>query len=215
MTKARAGREIYCVITDAYGNSVTTNTAKLIRATEELAITEQPTDSEALLGESYCVTVEAKGEGLKYQWYFRNAGADIWYKSGVRDNTYDDVMTKARAGREIYCVITDAYGNTVTSDIVKLIAVPKVELKLLGQSYESAVMGERYCVTVEAEGDGLKYQWFFRNAGSNKWYKSGVTDNTYDDVMTKARANREVYCVIADAFGNQIITEVVTLIVEK
>ena len=124
-------------------------------------------------------------------------------------------MTKARNGREVYCVITDTYGNTVTTDVVKLMAVPSVELKLLGQSYESAAMGERYCVTVDAQGDGLKYQWYFRNAGSGKWYKSGVRDNTYDDVMTKARANREVYCVITDAFGSQIVTDAVTLTPKK
>ena len=53
------------------------------------------------------------------------------------------------------------------------------------------------------------------NAGSKEWYKSGVTDNTYDDVMTSARANREVYCVITDAFGNQITTEVITLELRK
>jgi uncharacterized protein YecE (DUF72 family) len=216
MTKARAGREIYCVITDANGNKVTTDVVKLIRvAKEELQITSQPTDQTAAFGEMFCATVGAQGEGLKYQWYLRNAGSDKWYKSSVRDNTYDDVMTKARNGREIYCVITDALGNTVTTDIVKLIAVPSVKLKLLGQSYESAVMGERYCVTVDAEGDGLQYQWYFRNAGSDKWYKSSVKDNTYDDVMTKARANREVYCVINDAFGNQFITEVITLELRK
>ena len=61
----------------------------------------------------------------------------------------------------------------------------------------------------------LKYQWYFRNAGSGKWYKSGVRDNTYDDVMTKARANREVYCVITDAFGSQIVTDAVTLTPKK
>jgi hypothetical protein len=76
-------------------------------------------------------------------------------------------------------------------------------------------MDERYCLTVEAQGDGLKYQWYFRNAGSDKWYKSSVKDNTYDDVMTKARANRDVYCVITDLYGNQITTEVMTLIVNN
>ena len=65
------------------------------------------------------------------------------------------------------------------------------------------------------QGDVLTYQWYFRNAGSKEWYKSGVTDNTYDDVMTSARANREVYCVITDAFGNQIMTEVITLELSK
>ena len=215
MTRARAGREVYCVITDVHGNSVTTDVVTLVRIPIKLEIISQPTDASACFDERFCATVEAKGEGLKYKWYFRNAGSDIWYTSGVRDNTYDDVMTKARNGREIYCVITDEYGNSVTTDVVKLIAVPKVELKLLGQIYESAVMGERYCVTVEAEGDGLSYQWYFRNAGTNAWYKSSVRDNTYDDVMTKARAGRDVYCVITDAFGNQVTTEVVTLELSK
>lgn len=215
MTKARAGREIYCVITDAYGNSVTTDVATLIRTPIQLKIISQPTDAFCCFGEKFCATVEAEGEGLKYRWYFRNAGSDIWYTSGVRDNTYDDVMIQARNGREIYCVITDEYGNSVATDVVRLTAVPKMELKLLGQTYESAVMGERYCVTVEAQGDGLKYQWYFRNAGTKQWFKSGVTDNTYDDVMTKARAGREVYCVITDAFGNQITTEVISLLLIK
>ena len=215
MTTARAGREVYCVITDTLGNTVTTDTVKLIRIPVKLEITSQPTDATAVFDEMFCATVKAKGEGLTYQWYYRNAGSDTWHKSGVRDNTYDDIMTKARNGREIYCVITDMWGNSVTTDIVKLTAVPKMELKLLGQSYESAAMGEHYCVTVNAQGEGLTYQWYFRNAGSEIWYKSGVRDNTYDDVMTKARANREVYCVITDAFGNQIVTEVVTLAVTE
>ena len=211
MTTARAGREVYCVITDAFGNKVKTDVVTLIRVPVKLEITIQPTDTTAAFGEMFCATVEAKGDGLKYQWYFRNAGTDTWYTSGVRDNTYDDIMTKARNGREVYCVVTDQWGNSVTTDTVKLIAVPMVELKLLGVSYESAAMGENYCATVEAEGEGLKYTWYFCNAGSDTWYRSGVTDNTYDDVMTKARANREVYCVITDAYGNQITTEVITL----
>lgn len=216
MTGARAGREVYCVIKDAYGNSVTTDVATLIRIPIKLEIVSQPTDAAAAFDEMFCATVEAEGEGLKYQWYFRNAGSNTWYTSGVRDNTYDDVMTKARNGREIYCVITDEYGNSVTTDIVKLTAVPKTPLNLLTQAENAyAAMGEDFCVTVEAEGEGLAYQWYFRNAGSDTWYKSSVRDNTYDDVMTKARANREVYCVITDAYGNQIVTEAVTLVLDN
>jgi lysophospholipase L1-like esterase len=211
MTTARAGREVYCVITDTFGNQVTTDIVKLVQVAVKLEIITQPTDATAAFGEIFCATVEATGDGLKYQWYFRNAGSDTWYTSGVRDNTYDDIMTKARNGREVYCVITDQWGNSVTTDTVKLIAVPSVELKLLGVSYESAAMGENYCLTVNAQGEGLKYTWYFCNAGSDTWYRSGVTDNTYDDVMTKARANREVYCVITDKYGNQVTTEAVTI----
>jgi hypothetical protein len=73
-------------------------------------------------------------------------------------------------------------------------------------------MAETFCVTVEAQGDGLKYQWYWRNVGSENWSISGQRDNTYDDVMTRARHNREVYCVITDIWGNTVTTETVTLI---
>ena len=128
---------------------------------------------------------------------------------------YDDIMTTSRANREIYCVITDMWGNSVTTDIVKLIPVASVELKLLDITYDAATMGESYCITVNAEGEMLTYTWYFRNAGSDEWYRSGVTDNTYDDVMTKSRANRDVYCVITDACGNKITTDVITLKVKN
>ena len=61
------------------------------------------------------------GNGLTYTWYFQNAGTNAWHKSGVTDNTYDDVMTKARAGRQVYCVVTDAWGHSVTTDTVTLV----------------------------------------------------------------------------------------------
>ena len=121
MTTARAGREIYCVITDVWGNKVTTNTVKLSRvASAELEIVEQPINVEAAMGETISTTVVAKGEGLKYRWYFRNAGDSNFYASSITTDTYATTMNKTRAGREIYCVITDAFGNKVTSEIVTL-----------------------------------------------------------------------------------------------
>ena len=215
MTTARMGREVYCVITDRLGNTVTTNTVKLVCVHRDLVITSQPTNDSANMGDLFCSTVEALGDGLKYQWYFRNAGTDEWLMSGVCDNTYDDVMTKSRANREIYCVITDMWGNSVTTDVVKLIPIASVELELLDVTYGAANIGERYCITVNAQGEMLTYTWYFRNAGSNEWCRSGVTDNTYDDVMTSIRANRDVYCVITDACGNQITTDIMMLKVKS
>ena len=215
LTKSRVDREVYCVITDKFGNKVTTDVAKLVRVPMKPEITQQPADAGASFGEEFCVTVEARGEGLKYQWYYRNAGSEKWRKSTVRDNTYDDTMTRARAGRQVYCVITDQYGNSITSQTATLNAVPTVELQLIDTTYDSAAIGERFCVTVNAQGDGLTYTWYFRNSWSSGWSKSTVRDNTYDDVMNRTRANRDVYCVVTDAYGNQMITEVITLTVNN
>lgn len=213
MTKARNGREIYCVITDMWGDSVTTDTVTLTATQDkELKITQQPENAEVKLGEVFSPTIQAEGDEVKYQWYFINAGTDTVRKSGQRDNTYDDVMTKARNGREVYCVVSDMWGNSVESDHVFLLGVPERELAITVQPEDDIVaMDEKYCVAVEAVGDNVKYQWYFQNAGSSAWYKSSVKDNTYDDVMTKARNGRKVYCVITDTLGNTVTTETVTI----
>ena len=215
MTKARHNREVYCVITDAWGNRLETDVATISGIPEvTLAITRQPENQTVTLGDMFNVTFEAQGEGLKYQWYIRQAGTKTWYTSAQKDNSYDDVMTKARHNRELYCVVTDAWGNTLeTSPVVVIMATPKHELAITAQpENESVRMGETFCVTVKAQGDELRYQWYWRQIGSQTWNISGQRDNTYDDVMTKARAGREVRCVITDIWGNTVTTETVTLV---
>lgn len=217
MTTARHNRELYCVITDAWGNSVATDTVTLVALPEhELAITAQPENTSVKLDEMFCVTVEAQGDSLKYQWYWRQVGSQNWNVSGQRDNSYDDVMTKARHNREVKCVITDMWGESVETEIVTITAIPENALAIVTEPTDAyAAMGENYCVTVEAVGDGLSYTWYFKNAGTNVWHTSSVKDNTYDDEMTKSRASREVYCVIADIWGNTVTTETVTLVCTK
>ncbi|MBQ5362246.1 MAG: hypothetical protein IIU63_02770, partial [Clostridia bacterium] len=86
-------------------------------------ITKQPTDVKVKMGEEFCVSVEAVGEGLTYTWYGWEANG-TFFQSSITDNTYDTVMTAARAGRRVYCVITDANGNSVTTNTVKIWLVP-------------------------------------------------------------------------------------------
>ena len=215
MTRARHNRELYCVVTDAWGNTVETSPVVVIMAAprHDLAITAQPENGSAKLGEMFCVTVEAQGDELRYQWYWRNVGSETWHVSGQRDNTYDDVMTKARHNREVKCVITDMWGESVETNVATITGTPTQTLAITQQPTDGhAKMGEGYFVEVIAQGDGLQYQWYFKNAGTNVWHTSSVRDNTYDDVMTKARAGRQVYCVVTDAWGHSVTTDTVTLV---
>ena len=108
------GNELYILSCDhSFENGICVGCGK---AQPGPVITHQPVNAEAKLGERYMVEVKVEGKELKYQWYFRNAGTEKWYKSSVKDNTYDDVMTKARANRDVYCVIKDAFGNQITTD---------------------------------------------------------------------------------------------------
>jgi len=111
------------VITDKYGNSVTTDTVTLRMETgaTELKITKQPEDVTVAEGETATVTVEVQGEGLTYKWYYKNPKGDVFFlTNSFTGDTYSVVMNTSRSGRQIYCVITDQYGNTVTTNTVTL-----------------------------------------------------------------------------------------------
>ena len=217
MCPEKSGREVYCVVTDKYGNTATTETVTLdmlIPEDYELQITSQPQDAYADVGENAVMSVAAEGAGLTYQWYIRNAGKDTWSKSAIRSDTYTVEMNKSREGRELYCVITDKYGNNVTSDHAFLhYDYPEgYELKITSQPQNaSARMGKTVRTSVTAEGEGLTYQWYGKDPGQEKFWKSGLTGTTYAYTMTDAKNGRQVYCVITDKYGSTVTSDTVTL----
>ena len=83
-------------------------------------ITTQPCNIFVDIGELAQTSVTVEGEGLKYQWYGRDPGQESFWKSGLTGDTYSVAMIPKKSGREIYCVITDKYGNSVKSDTVVL-----------------------------------------------------------------------------------------------
>ena len=111
------GRRVYCVITDKYGYSVQSKTFML---RESVSILTQPKAAKVAIGKTAKVTVKASGDGLTYTWYFKNAGKTKFSKSSVKSATYSTKMSKSVNGRQVYCVITDKYGNKVTTSTVKL-----------------------------------------------------------------------------------------------
>ncbi len=204
MTDAKSGRRVYCVITDRYGNEVKTKTVTL----SNLAITTQPKDATAANGKTISVTVKAEGQGLQYQWYHQEPDSSVFHKSSVTGNIYDYRMTAAKSGRQVYCVITDKWGNSVKTEVVTL-----SNLAITTQPKDAtAANGKTISVTVKAEGQGLKYQWYCKNPGGKSFGKSSITSATYSYAMTAAKSGRQVYCVITDKWGNTVKTNVVTLL---
>jgi len=213
MTATRDGRRVYCVVTDIYGNTVTTDTVTLHMAAQALTIVSQPESVTVAEGEYAVATVEATGTGLTYEWYFSDNGGKSFSKtSSFTGNTYKVKMTAARSGRQVYCVITDANGSSVTTDIA-VISMRAAALAIVSQPVSVTVAeGENAVVTVEATGTGLTYEWYFSDNGGVKFSKtSAFTGNTYKVKMTAARSGRQVYCVITDADGNSVKTNVATI----
>lgn len=213
-TLARDGREVYCVAKDSTGKTVTTDVVTLtVVPNEELEIVSQPTVVEGALDTTVSIKMDVKGDGLTYKWYFRDKGAKNFQKSSLKTATYDIKLTEARMDREVYCVITDAFGNMETSAVVTLKAVCTVDLKIIAQpTYEAVAVGETATVKMDVEGEYLTYAWYFINAGDTTPFKSSITDSEYSVALTEDRVGRQVYCVITDAFGESVQTETVTLV---
>ena len=209
MNASRAGRKLYCVVTNADGSSVTSKTATIYMGTT-LEITKQPVSTCVLGGETATVTVGAAGGGLRYQWYICNAGTTEFVKSSTKTATYSVQMDSSRAGRQLYCVVTDTNGcqvktNTVTLEMAAPVSIARQPVSV------TVPAGERAVVNVKATGKNLTYQWYICNAGSTEFVKSSTTTATYKVQMDSSRANRQLYCVVSDAFGNSVSTKTVKL----
>ncbi len=72
--------------------------------------------------------MKAEGQGLKYQWYFKKPGGKSFGKPSITTATYSYTMTAAKSGRQVYCVITDKWGNRVKTDVVTLFMVKPVAM---------------------------------------------------------------------------------------
>ena len=177
-------------------------------------ITKQPESVITGEGKTASVTVFAVGDGLTYAWYFKDPDKDVFSLSSNTTDTYTAVMNEWRNGRQVYCVVTDKYGNSKTSDTVTLTMYNS--LKITKQpTTKSVADGKTISVPVTAKGDGLTYTWYFKDAGKSSFSKSSITTNTYSTAMTEAKHNRQIYCVVADQYGNTLKTNTVSLKVLK
>ena len=156
------------------------------------------------------MTVNATGEGLTYKWYFKNKGdSKFTLTNSYKSNTYSLEMNGTRAGRQVYCVITDKYGNEVKTNTVTLGMAVKITKQPTTVSVQS---GKQAKVTVSASGEGKTYKWYIKNRGASKFSLStSFKGNSYYVTMNGERYGRQVYCVITDKYGNSVTTKTVTL----
>ena len=214
----RLKNEYCCFITDAAGNTVQTDVVCIVKSVEPVAISVQPVDCEGNIGDTVTFSVKATGTGLKYQWKYRLKGKTAWKNAGMDGSTTAAMSGEVNSDRqknEYCCFITDAAGNTVQTDVVYIVK-PVVTLAITTQpeNYLGNV-GDAVEFCVEAVGTGLTYQWKYRVKGKTAWANAGMTGKTTAKMtgeMTEARLGYEYCCVIKDASGATLQTDVVCMI---
>ena len=209
MDSARNGRKLYCVITDKYGRKIVSDTIT-IKMIKKLSIQKQPLDTKYYIGEKTDIKIEATGESVKYQWWVKNLGSNKFYKSSITGKKYITVMSDKSNGRKIYCVVSDKYGNKITSKTVTIGMKNKISVLKQPKS-SNCLSGNTVRLSVSAKGDGLKYQWWVRDRGSDRFYKSSIKSSEYKASMNEQRNGRYLYCEITDKYGCKVLTEIVSI----
>ena len=209
MSEATNGRQVYCVITDAENNVVKSATVTMTRPPQTLEIVTQPQDVVAENGKTVNITVEAKGDGLTCQWYYKNRTGSKFAASSYKGKTYSVGMSDANHYREVYCIVTDQYGNSVKTRTATM-SHPAVVLEITEQPQHGyAAMGDKFKITVGAKGDGLSYQWYYKDPGMKDFGVSVVKQASYSFEMVNFRNGRIYYCVITDMYGNSVQTDTI------
>ena len=217
LTASNSGRQLYCVVTDAYGNTAQTNTVSMSVAAQPapLAVTADLADFTGSVGDTASFTVQAEGDGLSYQWWVKSRTATKFSKSSVVSATYSVTLTAARNGNQLYCVVTDAYGNTAqTNTVTMTVSASQTPLAVTADLADfTGSVGDTASFTVLAQGDGLSYQWWVKSRTATKFSKSSVVSAAYSVTLTASNSGRQLYCVVTDAYGNTAQTNTVSMTV--
>ena len=197
-------RKVYCIVKDKYGNSVQSKTVVL---REAASITTQPKTAYAKKNATAKVTVKASGDSLKYTWYVKDSGKTKFTKSSITKSTYSAKITSTTKNRQVYCVVKDKYGKTVTSSKVYLREAVSITTQPKTVTVKKNATAK---VSIKASGDSLKYTWYIKKPGSSKYTKVS-TKSSYSVKMTSAVKNAYVYCVVKDKYGKTVTSSTVRL----
>ena len=219
MTYDRIGQEIYCVITDKYNHKVKTETITL-QATNPLNVTREPAAELTAknYGDIVTVFIGAEGVDLTYEWLIQYPGTSEKVSTGVLSNMYQLQVTKENEGSKIWCLISDKFENKCEVG-PSIVTVNKGSATDTEQSSTidiasqpinaSAEIGAKVQTSVQVTGDEVSYQWYCRESGQQDFEKTEITENTFQTMMTAKLHGSEVFCIITDEYGNEIITQTV------
>lgn len=122
-----SGRMFRCVITDANGNTLASNPAKLtLNGVHDVTVTSQPKNLSVKVGDTVNIPVVAKSSKsneLTYQWQVSSTG-ETWKNTtviGYNTSALNFVIPGANYnGRQYRCLVTDGNGSWALSDAMKL-----------------------------------------------------------------------------------------------
>ena len=170
-------------------------------------------DGTVKMGQNYTVTVNAKGENLKYQWEWCTDGKSWKNSQCVGNNTKTNNLVGKRPIVYYRCKVSNKNG-TVTSDavVIKDEATVKPAIQSVKLSLEDGTvkMGQNYTITANATGEDLKYQWEWCTDGKS-WKNSQCVGNNTKTINLVGKRPIVYYRCKVSKYKGTVTSEVVVI----
>ena len=219
-TAASATRYKYeyrCKLTNADGDVLYTKAVKILEPVVVFEIVDEPENCEAAIDAPVTFTVNATGVAT-YAWQYRTSATASWkavYSSaeGKDTATLSTTATAARYKYEFRCKLTDAEGNILHTQAVKMIEPFAIVNE--PEDCEAAVDAPAsFTVTASAV---KTYAWQYRTSATASWkamYSSaeGADTATLTTTATAARYKYQYRCKLTSADGDVLYTQAVKIL---
>ncbi len=213
-SKGHSGMKVRCVVTDKYGESVTSEYALLsVKQDSNFAIVTQPQDCEVSSDDTAAFSVTATGSELTYLWQYRFQSYYDWVDWTTKKTPSITFVSSGLDGMRLRCVITDGDGNVLISDTVTLtVNNPANPVRILKQPEDFNVVGNGNAFfSVIAAGDGLKYLWQYKLKNKTDWVDWTTKTTASISCVPTGRSEMKVRCKITDRYGETVTSDEATL----
>ena len=207
------GKVYRCLITDANGEELTTDEVSITIKAPSINILNQPASFTGTAGSTATFKVIAEGEGLTYQWQLKKGKSWANLSSGgATTSTMTINVDESKNGKVYRCLITNGAGEELATEEVS-ITVKEADIIISEQPINQyAIESMKVTFHVEAEGEGLTYQWQLKKGKS--WANltsGGATTDTMTIKVDSGKFGKVYRCVITNSAGEQVVTDEVTI----
>ena len=215
ITQRYNGRKLRCIVSD--GTEQLYSGVATVTVINGINITTQPENYIGLKGTTAKFSVVADGDDLTYQWQLKKGSkwADLT-TGGATTSTMSFKADASKDGKVYRCVISDSHGRTATTDEVSItIKEPSIKINTQPVSF-SGPEGSTAKFNVDAEGEGLTYQWQLKKG--SKWANltsGGATTPTLSIKVDETKDGKVYRCLITNADGEDLSTNEVSITVKE